>query len=67
MYQTMYIASLGNSVRLHILISINVVGSLVMAERLPEAGKFQPTLSFGRLLEVPEAAQVTAWGCFGHG
>ena len=61
MYQTiaMYVASLGNSVQLHILISINVVGSFVMAERLPEAGKFHPTISFGRLLKVPEAAQVT--------
>ena len=59
MYQTMYVASLGNSVQLHILISINVVGSFVMVERLPEAGKFQPTISFGRLLKVLEAVQVT--------
>ena len=60
MYHTMYVASLGNSVQLHILISINVVGSFVMAERLPEAGKFQPSISFGRLLKTLEAAQVTA-------
>ena len=60
MYQTMYVASMGNIAQLHILISINVVGSLVMVERLPEVGKFhQPTLSFGRLLEVLEAVQVT--------